>query len=166
MFNEFLIFSANHPEFTSNLDKAINYFDNDKLINVSKEVAKFFLKKNRKEESMKYFEKSIENKPDDLDAYSYLMPLLIDNNEFQKVEKLANSQLELYPTQANLYYYCGLALNNLSKFKEAKNKLEEGIDFIIEDEQLEQNFYKQLLIAFEKLGDSKNSQKYQSKIKQ
>ena len=61
---------------------------------------------------MKYFEKSIENKPDDLEAYSYLMPLLINNNEFQKVEKLANSQLELYPTQANLYYYYGLALNN------------------------------------------------------
>ncbi|WP_438964983.1 tetratricopeptide repeat protein [Flavobacterium sp.] len=166
VFNEFLIFSANHPEFTSDLDKAINYFDDDKQINVSKEVAKFFLKRNRKEEGMKYFEKSIENKPDDLEAYSYLMPLLIDNNEFQKVEKLANSQLELYPTQANLYYYCGLALNNLGKFKEAKNKLEEGIDFIIEDEQLEQNFYKQILIAFEKLGDSKNRQKYQSKIKQ
>src|SRR5690606_9675072 len=40
--NEFLIFSANNPKYDKVLEKAIGYFEDDKNVNVPKEIGKFF----------------------------------------------------------------------------------------------------------------------------
>ncbi len=165
VFNEFLIFATNNVSYYPDLEKAIVYLEDDKNVSVYKEVAKYFLKKNKTDEAIVYFEKNIAKQPEDFESFEFLMQLLVDKNQFEKVSKLANEQLELYPTQASLYYYAGLALNNLSKHKEAKSKLEEGVDYVIENKELEINFYKQLIISCEKLGDTKNKEKYQSKLK-
>lgn len=164
-FNEFLIFASNNVVFYPDLEKAIVYLDEDKNINVPKEVAKYFLKKNKKEEAVVYFEKSIAKQPEDFESFEFLMQLLVEKKQFEKINTLATAQIELYPTQASLYYYSGLALNNLSKYKEAKSRLEEGIDYVIENKELETNFYRQLVVSCEKLGDTKNKDKYQQKIK-
>lgn len=164
-FNEFLIFATNTISYYPDLEKAIVYLEEDKNVNVPKEVAKYFLKKNKTDEAIVYFEKSIAKQPEDFESFEFLMQLLVEKNQFEKINTLTSKQLELYPTQASLYYYAGLALNNLSKHKEAKLKLEEGIDYVVENKDLETNFYKQLVISCEKLGDSKSKDKYQLKLK-
>jgi predicted Zn-dependent protease len=139
--------------------------DEDKEVNVSKEVAKYFLKKNRLDEATLYFEKSITNQPEDFENFEFLMQLLLETKQYDKVNKYADQQLELYPTQASLYFYSGVALLNLNKTKEAKEKLEEGLDFVVENKELEINFYKQLAVTYEKLGDIKKKEMYLAKIK-
>jgi tetratricopeptide (TPR) repeat protein len=165
VFNEFLIFASNNPEFSNDLEKATSLMDEDKEVNVSKEVAKYFLKKNRLDEATLYFEKSITNQPEDFENFEFLMQLLLETKQYDKVNKYADQQLELYPTQASLYFYSGVALLNLNKTKEAKEKLEEGLDFVVENKELEINFYKQLAVTYEKLGDIKKKEMYLAKIK-
>ena len=128
-----MIFASNNPEFLNNLEKAITLLDEDRIINVSKEVAKYFLKKNKLDEAVFYFEKSIENQPEDFESFEFLMQLLVQKKQYDKVDKYANQQLELYPTQASLYFYSGVALLNLNKTKEAISKLEEGADYVVEN---------------------------------
>lgn len=164
VFNEYLIFASNNPENSSNLEKAITILDEDRTVNVSKEVAKYFLKKDRLDEAILYFEKSIKNQPEDFESFEFLMQLLVQKKQYEKVDNYANHQLELYPTQASLYYYSGVALLNLNKTKEAISKLEEGADFVVENPTLEKEFYTQLAKAYEKLGDVKKKEMYITKI--
>lgn len=42
IFNEFLIFAQAKPELEADLEKAIQYFENDKEVKVAKEIGKFF----------------------------------------------------------------------------------------------------------------------------
>lgn len=163
VFNEYLIFSSNNPEYSGNLEKAITILDEDRTVNVSKEVAKYFLKKNKLDEAVFYFEKSIENQPEDFESFEFLMQLLVQQKQYDKVDKYANQQLELYPTQASLYFYSGIALLNLNKTKEAISKLEEGVDYVVENPNLEKEFYTQLAKSYEKSGDLKKKEMYLSK---
>lgn len=165
VFNEFLIFASNNSEFSTDLERAISVLDEDRTINVSKEVAKYFLKKNKLDEAILYFEISIENQPEDFESFEFLMQLLVQKKQYEKVDKYANQQLELYPTQASLYYYSGVALLNLNKTKEAIAKLEEGVEYVVENPTLEKGFYSQLANSYEKTGDIKKKEMYLSKIK-
>lgn len=164
VFNEFLIFASNNPEYSNNLEKAIALLDEDRSVNVSKEVAKYFLKKDRLDEAILYFEKSIKNQPEDFESFEFLMQLLVQKKQYEKVDNYANQQLEFYPTQASLYYYSGVALLNLNKTKEAISKLEEGADYVVENPTLEKEFYTQLAKAYERLGDVKKKEMYITKI--
>ena len=164
VFNEYLIFASNNPEFSYNLEKAISLLDEDRSVNVSKEVAKYFLKKDRLDEAILYFEKSIKNQPEDFESFEFLMQLLVQKKQYEKVDNYANQQLELYPTQASLYYYSGVALLNLNKTKEAISKLEEGADYVVENPTLEKEFYTQLAKAYDRLGDVKKKEMYITKI--
>ncbi len=165
VFNEFLIFASNNSDFSTDLERAISILDEDRTVNVSKEVAKYFLKKNKLDEAILYFEKSIENQPEDFESFEFLMQLLVQKKQFEKVEKYANQQLELYPTQASLYYYSGLALLNMNKIKEAIAKLKEGVDYVVENPTLEKELYIQLANSFDKAGDLKQKEMYLSKSK-
>ena len=86
--------------------------------------------------------------------------------EAQKYPELlqkADEYLELYPTQAKLYYFAGYAANRQQEFKKAKDYLESGIDFVVEDLQLEAGFNRQLGEAYAGLGDEKKKEAYFSK---
>ena len=80
--------------------------------------------------------------------------------------KKSEAYIDLYPTKANLYYYAGKGNNNLKNYKKAKDVLESGIDFIIDDTVLEINFNLQLGEASNGLGDMKKKDLYFSKANQ
>ncbi|HBK82561.1 MAG TPA: hypothetical protein DDZ41_03040 [Flavobacterium sp.] len=88
------------------------------------------------------------------------MQLLAQKKDFEKTILFAQEQLELYPTQANLYYYLGNAFLNLNKTNEAILKLEEGLDYVIENPDLEKQFCRVLIEAFEKTGNTKKRDYY------
>src|SRR5574343_76398 len=85
VFNEFLIFAVKNPTYLKDIDKAIPYFNDDKEINVAKEVAKFFWKKNDLENATKYFEKGIKKNSDDVEAMELYLEVLIQKQDFQLV---------------------------------------------------------------------------------
>ena len=166
VFNEFLIFAVKNPTFFTDVDAAFPYFDNDSEIAVAKEVAKFFWKKSDLDKAIYYFEIAIKKSPDDIESLNYFLEVLQQKQDYQRLVVKATECIELFPTQPNYYYYAGLGYNQLKNYKKAKENLENGLDFVIEDLKLEANFYEQLVISCEFLNDLKAKQLYASKLKQ
>lgn len=161
--NEFLIFSKNNPTFEKDLDNAISYFDNDKEIKVAKEIGKFYQAKNNFIKASKYYEMHLKGTNDDVETISLLLECYRQNNDFQKMATFSEEQMQLFPTQPDFYFYNGLANNNLNKFKKAKDALETGIDFVVDNPALEINFNLQLSQAYNGLGDTKKKELYATK---
>ncbi len=175
VFNEFLIFAVKNPTYLKDIDKAIPYFDNDREINVAKELAKFFWKKDDLEKTVFYFDKGLKKNPEDVEAMELYLEVLIQKQDFQLVTRKAEDFLESFPTNVGFYLYAGMGYNQLKEYKKAKTVLENGLDFVVEfnpsesgmyNNRFNVNFYKQLIISCENLNDNAKVQLYTNKLKQ
>lgn len=163
MLNEFLLFIKDKPQFDSDLEKAISYFDTDKTVEVAKEIGKFYHNKKNWEKAIRFYEIQLKKMPDDLETALLLFECYTEKGDFDVIEKKADSFVQIYPTQPEFYYYLGLACNQKGAFKKAKDILESGLDFVIENPKLEINFNIQLGEAYNGLGDMKKKDYYFSK---
>lgn len=160
IFNEFLIFAQAKPELESDLEKAISYFDNDKEVQVAKEIGKFFQAKKNYSKAIKFYQVHLNSAKDDMETILLLLQAYTDSTQFNELELASTNQLQFFPTQPELYYYNGLANNQLQNYKKAKDVLESGTDFVIDNVTLEINFMIQLGEAYSGLGDSKKKEIY------
>ena len=166
VFNEFLIFAIKNPEFFKDVDEAIPYFNSDADLNVSKEVGKFFWTKKDFEKAVYYFEKALKANAQDVELMEYYLNVLIQKEDYIAVIPKAEDFLELYLTKLSFYFYAGFASNKISQFKKAKDFLESGLDFVVDNNAIERDFYTQLIISCEKLNDVAKKQLYSNKLKQ
>lgn len=158
--NEFLIYTKKNPQYDADLEKAIAYVSNDKEVKAAKEIGKFYHSKKDWAKAIRYYEIEYSNNPEDLENTLLLFQAYIENSQFDVVAKKADTLTELYPLQPELYYYSGLAYNQLKEFKKAKDRLETGIDYLVENIDLEINYNIQLGEAFNGLGDMKKKEAY------
>ncbi|WP_348824614.1 tetratricopeptide repeat protein [Flavobacterium aestuarii] len=167
IFNEFLIFATANPQFLPDLDKAIDYFKNDKQVNVAKEVGKFYYNKKQWDKAVKYYEMSEKNSLE-LDVETILLWLQanIELKQFEPVGKKATAMIETYPAEPQFYFYAGLAYNQLQLFAKAKEILEMGLDYVVENKDLEINFNIQLGEAYSGLGNAAKKELYFNKANQ
>ncbi len=163
IFNEFLLFIKDKPQFDSDLEKAVSYFDTDKSVEVAKELGKFYHNKKNWEKAIRFYEIQLKKIPDELETALLLFECYTEKGDFDVIEKKGELFLQIYPTQPQFYYYLGLAYNQKGSFKKAKDVLESGLDFIVDNPKLEINFNIQLGEAYNGLGDLKKKEYYFSK---
>ncbi len=159
--NEYLIFATKNPQLLTEIDNTLTYFDNSVGMDVNKELGKFFYNKNNFELAQKYMEKTTSN---DMETIDLLLNIYDFNQQYEKMVKKSEEYIDLFPTKANLYYYAGKGNNNLKNFKKAKDFLEMGIDYVIDNLNLEIGFCKQFIICAEGLSDTKTKQTYQKRL--
>ena len=165
--NEFLIFANANPQYAPDLEKAISYFDSDPEVNVAKEIGKFYHAKKQWEKAIVYYDKANQKSEIvDLETNLLLLQAYTETKQFELVVKKAMDLVDVFPTQPQFYYYAGLGYNQLTQFKKAKDILEMGLDYLVEDVALEINFNIQLGEAYNGLGDSKKKDFYFSKANQ
>jgi len=75
----------------------------------------------------------------------------------------SNKGLEFFPAQAFVYLMNAKALNKNNNYKKAIEQLSNGIDFVIDDKNLEADFYEELAISYGKLGNEKEAIKNKNK---
>ncbi len=95
--------------------------------------------------------------------YSTLKMLLeeqLKTKQYLEMLKQSDDGLSLFPAQPFLYLMNGRALNSLRKHKEALSILEEGLDYIIEDDQIKAAFYEELSLGHKALGNNKIATEY------
>ncbi len=159
--NEFLIYVNKNPQYAPDLEKAIAYFDNDKEIDVAKEIGKFYHSKGQFENAIKYYEKDLKSNSDtDRETNLLLLETYAQAKQFEPMTKRAMNMIDVYPSQPQFYYYAGLGNNQLKQFKNAKTVLEMGLDYVVDDKALEANFNIQLGEAYNGLGDAKKKEEY------
>jgi tetratricopeptide (TPR) repeat protein len=162
--NEFLIFVKTNPKYNSDLENAIDFFKNDKQVNVAKEVAKFYQNQKDWDKAIQYYELNFKNNSDpDMETTLLLFQCYTEKLQFDILEKKAGKMIEIFPSQPQFYYYAGLSNNQLKNFKKAKDFLEMGIDYLVDDKALEINFNIQLGEAYNGLGDNAKKEMYFTK---
>jgi len=158
--NEFLIFATKNPKYEPALEKAIAYFENESEVDVAKEIGKFYQNKKDWNKAIKYYEMEESSNPTNLGNTMLLFQAYAENLQFKELSKKAEDMMELFPSKPEFYYYAGLANNQLKNFKKAKDILETGIDYLVENKSLEINFNIQLGEAYNGLGDMKKKESY------
>ncbi len=101
-----------------------------------------------------------------LDLYKKdIEALLNKGSDAMSLLNIAETAIEEYPTQPLFYYAKGVALNQVGKGKDAAAVLELGLGFILDDQQMENSYYKELSKAYNLLGNASKANMYLSKIK-
>lgn len=152
--------AAAQSAFVEVLDSAL---DSEKATSSKAELGEFY-KSRDKGKALDNYRQALRNKPNDFKLIKNIIQLEIELQEFENLLETSTKALELFPTQAILFYSKGLALRNLGKAEQAAQTLEEGVDYIIDNETLKLNFYKELEKAFQELGKTDQAEKYQQKI--
>jgi tetratricopeptide (TPR) repeat protein len=158
--NEFLIFAFKNSQFEADLEKAILLFDSDKEVNVAQVIGKFYQNKNQTEKAIHFYELALQKEVGAVETNLLLLQAYTTTQQFEKLAQKAAEGMELYPAQAYFYYYFGLANNQLRQFNKAKDSLETGLDFVIDNLDLEINFNLQLAEAYNGLGDFKKKDRF------
>jgi len=165
--NEFLIFVNTNPQYAIDLEKAMVHFEKDPDVNVAKEIGKYYHNKKQWDKAISYYELALKNNSgEDIETNLLLLQSYVETQQFELMAKKATPLVETFPTQPQFYYFSGLANNQLKQFKKAKEMLEMGLDFVVDDVVLEVNFNIQLGKAYIGLGDFKKKELYFSKANQ
>ncbi len=90
---------------------------------------------------------------------------LASDLNYLSLETKASEALETFPLQPEFYYYRGLALNQMNRSTDAVDVLEEGLEYLFEENQLTNDFYKELAKAYKAVGNNSKANEYLSKIK-
>ena len=89
----------------------------------------------------------------------------LDKENNSELQQYSDEGIRLFPAQPLVYLMNGKALNRKKEFTKALECLQNGIDFVIDDVEMEKKFYSELLKSFEGLDDRKNVDKYRKKLK-
>ncbi len=113
-------------------------------------------------------------KPSDLSAfitqfktdksYKVLEHILNKSTSNSDLLNFSEEGIALFPAQPYVYLVSGKSLNNKKDYKKALAILKNGIDFVIED-KMEIVFYMEIIKAYKGLGNTKDKEKYQQKVK-
>lgn len=100
-------------------------------------------------------------------SYKSLESLLtyLDAKNAPELLKYSEQGMELFPAQPFVYLMNGKTLNKQNSYKKAIESLKNGIDFVIDNAKVEAKFFKELIKAYNGIGDTKNAKKYEKKLR-
>lgn len=161
MYNEFLIFTLKNPAFETQLNKATVYFENDSDFNVYQEIGKFYYKKKNYILAVKNLEKASNT---DFETNLFLLAAYEELAFFDKLQAKASDLVDTFPNQPEYYFFAGKSSNKLKKQKQALDFLESGLDYVVNNKNLELDFLNELLITTKELGLKAKTDSYLSRI--
>ena len=100
-----------------------------------------------------------------MDNYLTNISGFLEKSDFKSAASLSEEALENFPAQPYFYYTYGLSLNKVKKHKDAIAILESGLDYLLDDADLANKMYKELVDANNALGNSSKANMYLSKLK-
>ncbi len=163
LLNDFLIYVQKHPEYQPEVDEAIALFSEKEDPDVNEKLGSFYLQQADKTKALDYYLNAYKKDPGNFDVLKNLMILQLGAGKLPDAIKLGEEGQSLYPTQPIFYLIAAVAYNKLAKPQDAKNALEAGLDYVIENPQMEKDFYKQLSLAYKGNGDTKKAEEYKKK---
>lgn len=83
--------------------------------------------------------------------------------QYLELVKDSEEGLSLFPAQPFLYLMNGRALNSLRKYRDALTVMEEGLDYIIDDDQTKSAIFKEMSLSYKALGDNKMATEFYNK---
>ncbi len=160
---DFVDFVKENPEYRSDLVKILgeelNYGQQS-----NKQLGEYYIGKDT-QAAISAFKKALEANPNDFSVIKNLSLLLIETKQYQETISLTEEKIGLFPSQPILYLLQGVAQNALGNYNKAVETLEMGLDMLLENKQMQADFYTQLGIAHKELGNAKKAEEYKEKAK-
>ena len=164
--SDFVKFVDAHPEYEPELVEATSILSDNESPETFNDLGQYYLKKGDKEKALKYFEEGLKKDPNNFMVQKNILLLQIDLKKYEEAKSNAEEALLRYPAQPILYLIHGVSLNELKQAKKAAETLEIGLDYIIDDPKMEQDFYKQLNLAYTLLNNTTKAKAFLEKAKQ
>ncbi|MDF0714733.1 hypothetical protein PY092_01115 [Muricauda sp. 334s03] len=92
------------------------------------------------------------------------MEQLITASDFKKLLGDSLEALDSYPLQPYFYYAYGTALINTGNPNKGIEVLESGLDYLLDDDNLENKIYQQLSEGYSQIGNTQKANEYLNKI--
>ncbi|NNE32398.1 MAG: tetratricopeptide repeat protein [Winogradskyella sp.] len=162
---DFVSFVANNPEYESDLIDITALIDESKDAKTHAELAEYYLKAGDKVKALSNFKAALKQNPKDFKLIKDVLLLQLDVENYKAVIEHSETALELFPAQPILYLTNGVANNRLSKYQQAIDNLEMGLDFIVENPKMESDFYSELSIAYKGVNNISQSSAFAKKAK-
>lgn len=165
--NDFLQFAALEPQYQEELKEVIALFsESENNPQVYQKLGEYFLVKNQKEQALSYFEMGIKSNLDNFELLRNTLLLQLGLRKFEAAYALSEEALEIFPAQPVFYLIRGATLNERREHKSAIEILTFGLDYVIEDETMEADFYEQLSLAYSALGNTKEATDAQNRAQE
>lgn len=114
--------------------------------------ADFLFRDNKIKEARDKYKKAVMLEKDKFVIWNQLILLDAQLNDKVALNEDSKQAKELFPTQAGFYFYYGLSCNQLKKYEEAIEALNEGKELVIDNDQLLLEFYQGLGEAYNYTG--------------
>ncbi|MBP2833322.1 tetratricopeptide repeat protein [Aquimarina sp. U1-2] len=165
--SDFLPFLDKNPEYEIKLSEIMSLIDsNQDNAKVFTALGHFYYKKDQKEQALNFYERGIKSNASDFALLRRILLLQLDLKRYEKAAIGSQMALEMYPAQPIFYLVNGVSLIHSDKAEEAIEILSLGIDYIIDNQKMESDFYTQMSMAYEKLGNTTKASEYQQKASQ
>lgn len=162
--NDFLLFVKENPVYEKELMEVAELFSTSEgSPDIFQKIGEYYLLKGIKPNALKFFELGIAEDLDNYELVKNTLLLQLDLSRYTEAATLSEKALEIFPAQPLLYLIRGTSLNQLEKYEEAEETLNFGLDFIIEDQKLQADFYQQLYFTYTGLGNSEKAAEFSKK---
>ena len=163
---DFIGFVNKNPQYEDNLESVVSSFANDGSAEVYEQLGKYYVGKGRKDVALNFYKKGADLDPDNFSVLKNTLALQLDLQKYEEAVVLSENSLAIFPAQAVLYLFNGVANNRLQKPDAAIESLETGLDFLLDDPRAERDFYDQLRIAYEAKGETDKAASFKVKAAQ
>ena len=119
--------------------------------------ADFLYRDQKIREARDKYKKAVEFEKDKFVIWNQLILLDAQLNDKKALYEDSKQAKELFPTQAGFYFYNGIASNQMKKYDEAIQVLNEGKELVFDNDQLLMEFYQGLGEAYNYTGKHKES---------
>ena len=99
----------------------------------------------------------------DYNSLKLILERELKTKQFLELLEDSNKAIEIYPAQPFLYLMNGVALNSIRKYRDAIEILNSGLEYLVEDNELEAQFMEELSLSYKGLGENKTATFYYKK---
>jgi tetratricopeptide (TPR) repeat protein len=91
----------------------------------------------------------------DYNSLKLILERELKTKQYLELLKDSEKAIEIYPAQSFLYLMNGVGLNNVRRYRDAIDILNTGLEYLVDDNELEAQFMEQLSLSHKGLGENK-----------
>lgn len=165
LLQDFMQFVKENPEYQNILlelqpSESLDQSDRSNL-----EWAHYYQQLNNSEKALEYFQKTLKEFPENLEAIRAIAKLYLDTKQYSLAVEFTASKLELYPTQLELYIVYGKSQMALNQSNNAIEILQMGLDFVFEESEIAFQYYALMADLYKSTNNIEKANTFINKMK-
>lgn len=163
--SDFMRFVQKNPEYKEILLEVQPAESLDTSSRSNLEWGQYFLEQNKLDKALEFYEKVLEETPENLAVIKTVAKLYLQTKQYNQAVDFTTDQLELFPTQLELYLVYGTSQMALKEWNHALEMLEIGLDYIFEDNEVAVQYYNLIAELYKNQNNIKKSKAFSDKAK-